>query len=1125
MKRKKLLIALMLVVPFCFKTFNASAVIISAAQSGNWSSTSTWTGGVVPGALDDVEIVVDAAVTITIDVDVTVASIKLGAGGTIAKKDILILDTDKILTVTGNFVWDKVGVFQQNAGSSVTAANYVFGSISYAAAIWNINGTAENRASVNGSGNIKPTTSSSPPVQQVNWQYADFNIVGFTELALKNAWDANAYSSLNIDHCYFNATGYVDIGQYANSANDLKITNSDFRNTTSTLSGFNAQVCIRTSVLSTLGNFAFEGNVFSGATQGKIYLTTVGNGREIKDNVFKNRSCDIAYITAVTTAQKSIKVYNNVFCVTADAGSANGQLLDYGGGLEVYNNIFMGQPYNVHTIMFPGSYAADLPVTKIHNNVFDNDDGDSDVLNLNYVPVEITENIFIGNGTPINLGVSGGGGYGSLSPNSGTVLAKNNTSYLLSSVAWLAWAGETSQHTGGAVTFLNNLTGDNNNTDAKAYKDSQSTADVFDYVDYNWFYNGNGGTFDNYEGINKTGKVEGVDEGFGKYDQSGDPLFYAPSRRMYTFDASLDGAGTDLNLVTEMMKKNQNVTGEVFNSNYTVTAGLAYIREGFKPGNVLVGSAGQDGTFAGAIDYYNTTTWTGNTTDWNTPANWSTNAVPTAADNVTIPNLSNDPVINEAPGSPAVCHNLTISSGATMTIAPGKALTVNGALTNTSTSGIVIQSDASGTGSLVHPTANVPATMERYIAGADWGIWNDGWHQLSSPVESQVISPEFVNSYQLGTEDFYKWDEPTNNWISIKNSEGTGWTSGFETNFVVGRGYLVSYDVSDTKEFKGELNISDVNVSNMLITGTTGNNRSWHLLGNPFASALTWDATSAWNKINIAGVAKIWNSAGKSYSSINADGIIPAGNGFMVQVSDGTGSLNIPATKRTHNAQSWYKNSDYPVIMLYATNLDNPSFQESQVRFNPSSTGEFDLEYDSEFLPGYAPYFYSVTNNENLAVNSLPEFIAETVIPFNFIKNEGTNFSIDAMIENLPGTVWLLDKKTNFDHNLSQTPVYYFTSEPGDQSDRFLLHFGSVGINDSPVRKNMIGWYNNGNLFVINENESTQVSIYNIQGQNLQNFQLLGSGLQTLSVNMPVGVYFARIINNGRMQTVKMIVQ
>ena len=72
-------------------------------------------------------------------------------------------------------------------------------------------------------------------------------------------------------------------------------------------------------------------------------------------------------------------------------------------------------------------------------------------------------------------------------------------------------------------------------------------------------------------------------------------------------------------------------------------------------------------------------TWTGSlSTDWNTAGNWSSNVVPTDSDNVIVPDVTNDPIVNEDPGTPAVCYGLTIETGAVLTIAAGKALIVNG---------------------------------------------------------------------------------------------------------------------------------------------------------------------------------------------------------------------------------------------------------------------------------------------------------------------------------------------------------------------------------------------------------------------------------------------------------------
>ena len=73
--------------------------------------------------------------------------------------------------------------------------------------------------------------------------------------------------------------------------------------------------------------------------------------------------------------------------------------------------------------------------------------------------------------------------------------------------------------------------------------------------------------------------------------------------------------------------------------------------------------------------------WTGATdTDWGTPSNWDLSAVPTAIDNVTIPSVTNDPIID---WQGAECNNLTIESGASLH-ADG-ALITNGTVTNNGT--------------------------------------------------------------------------------------------------------------------------------------------------------------------------------------------------------------------------------------------------------------------------------------------------------------------------------------------------------------------------------------------------------------------------------------------------------
>ncbi|MEO8199826.1 MAG: hypothetical protein ABI679_04820, partial [Gemmatimonadota bacterium] len=107
-------------------------------------------------------------------------------------------------------------------------------------------------------------------------------------------------------------------------------------------------------------------------------------------------------------------------------------------------------------------------------------------------------------------------------------------------------------------------------------------------------------------------------------------------------------------------------------------------------------------------------TWTGAvSTDWNTAGNWSTGSVPTGTDDVTVPNVANQPLV----GATSQVHDLSISTGAVLTIGAGLQLTVNG---NLALSGTVTcpNCNLSVVGSATTQTGSTLAPSVFSIAGA-----------------------------------------------------------------------------------------------------------------------------------------------------------------------------------------------------------------------------------------------------------------------------------------------------------------------------------------------------------------------------------------------------------------------
>ena len=104
--------------------------------------------------------------------------------------------------------------------------------------------------------------------------------------------------------------------------------------------------------------------------------------------------------------------------------------------------------------------------------------------------------------------------------------------------------------------------------------------------------------------------------------------------------------------------------------------------------------------------------WTGNlSTDWNTPGNWDGGAVPLATDDVTIPDVANDPTIMA--GTMAVAKSVTVQSNAVLTIVAMGSLTMNGSTAQ----GILNQGTVQNTG-----TIHIGATT----SPGNHGIKNEG---------------------------------------------------------------------------------------------------------------------------------------------------------------------------------------------------------------------------------------------------------------------------------------------------------------------------------------------------------------------------------------------------------------
>ena len=516
-------------------------------------------------------------------------------------------------------------------------------------------------------------------------------------------------------------------------------------------------------------------------------------------------------------------------------------------------------------------------------------------------------------------------------------------------------------------------------------------------------------------------------------------------------------------------------------------------------------------------------TWAGGVTgvpsDWNSSGNWSLQIVPDATHNVIIPGgTTYKPHVTSAISTPAATSDLTISSGATLTIDAGKALTVSGMLNNLAgTSGLIIQSDATGTGSLIHSTTGVDATINRWLTG-NASLTAKTYHLVSVPLTPSAVttSGQFSGSY------LYDFNAAANAWQSLGTSTSIDLD---ETT-----GYMIYVPVaSHVYTFSGPMNSGSF--TPRVIYAGEGNN----LVPNPYPSAIDWDASNGWTKTNIANAIYLWPSGGSNYASYvdgiasnGGSGIIPAGQAFMIKAIGAPG-LTMTNSVRVHNNHAFFKQVESTENLLRIKATANSIEDETVIRFTGKATANADPDYDAWKLAGSedAPQLSSVSQDlERLSINSLPLSSAEVIVPLNFEHSSAGNCmlgftGLESFHPN--SSVILEDKLTGVFTDLKKAISYAFIHDPANAADRFLLHFnGLTGINSGKPGDNVIRISDNTvfiNTTGLNAKNFT-LGIFNTAGQRVFTRQIRGNS--TTSFNPGVtGINFVQLKSDQNIYTLK----
>ena len=444
----------------------------------------------------------------------------------------------------------------------------------------------------------------------------------------------------------------------------------------------------------------------------------------------------------------------------------------------------------------------------------------------------------------------------------------------------------------------------------------------------------------------------------------------------------------------------------------------------------------------------------------------------------------------------------------------GATLNTNATLFNlTVTSGIF--KVVSGASLITSGTVTGNVTVERTFASG-----SDAWHLFCLPTSSGFnASPLFDGAYV----DAYS--ENTGAWNRLLTANSIDPKTGYSVNFPSG---------SHTLAFSGAVNTGDQSFSGLsYTTGAPGYGAGWHLIGNPFPSAVDLDL-GTWTKTNLDGYVYVWDGAqyvcGPTSTgglSTLTDNVIPAMQGFFVKASSDAAGIVIPQASRVHSS-TFYKNAQLSANAIYLNINGNGYEDKAIVAFNPLSTAGFDSDYDAYKLYGKteAPQLYSILPAEKAAVNTLPSYTTNELVPLGLKVGAATSYTLtaegmDSFDPALP--IRLDDLKLGTSIDLRLNPVYSFTSAPGDTENRFRLRFASATGVDEQSALGLHTWATNGEIHIILDAPSTgKAFLYNVAGQLVATAPL-NSG-ETLLSTIASGVYMVKVITGRATTTQKVVV-
>jgi hypothetical protein len=400
-------------------------------------------------------------------------------------------------------------------------------------------------------------------------------------------------------------------------------------------------------------------------------------------------------------------------------------------------------------------------------------------------------------------------------------------------------------------------------------------------------------------------------------------------------------------------------------------------------------------------------------------------------------------------------------------------------------------------------------------------------------------------------------DNPSNGgWKAFTAADGSGanntWGIGQGIRVLIrgakGQGLEspnVSYTPSAlTLDMTGTVNTGNVNLS--LLTGGTGNNSGFNLVGNPYPSPVDISAVvfASTGVLDINKTVYTRNPQSGSYTTqLLVSGTpysIPSYAAVFIR-NIGAGNVTLPFTearKATTSSLTTFKNG-LTNIALFEFKIGGIVYDNLNIGFDENASSLFENKLDAIKLSNDSFNFSAITSNGEYVCTDFRPFINEGKIKlFTNIKSGSTEIEINTTAIDLPAgkDLFFVDQFTNKTIKVDTKFKYTFTIDANNPntfgSERFYLTTTMGTAVNEMAKERFCSIYPNPTTDILNIALSSSkegnytYTVLNQLGQTILSGDIMLANGKPASINtqeISNGVYFLKITNGNQSQTIQFI--